>query len=106
LTSGCTGASQHREEIGASVYFVDNDEPLERAEHEHRIGEAREIAGIFEIEARHRAVAALGERARERRLADLPRAGQRDGRKLPEQALDGCEMAHAGDGFHDLKYQV
>jgi hypothetical protein len=59
------------------LHLVENDQPLEGAEHALGIFEPPEIRRSFEVE--HRDVAApLGDLAGERRLADLARPQDRD----------------------------
>jgi hypothetical protein len=60
------------------VDFIEDHEPLEGSQRQHRIDQAGEIAGVFEIEDRARAAPRPHNALGKCRLADLTRPEERD----------------------------
>ena len=69
--------AQGREQLGAPLHLVDDNQAAKTAQGEHGVVEAREIGGILEVEVLRRP-GPLGEQlSRQRRLADLSRSEDR-----------------------------
>src|SRR5439155_3283773 len=83
--------AQDGKEIGAALYLVEHDQPTQWLERHLRLLEASEVARALQIED-GRVPGAIGERARHRALANLPRADQRDNRETAQQPVQLLEM--------------
>jgi hypothetical protein len=86
--------------------LVEDHEPAEVREREHRLVKAGEIAAIFEIEERGRSGAPPNEFAGEGCLAHLPGAEERHHWALSEQPSQVGQVFSPVDRFHDLKYEA
>ena len=94
--------TQDREQLGTALNLVEHDEAGERFERQHRVGQARQLARIFEIEEDRRAGSCRGHTMRQRRLAHLAWPQNRDDRMSPEQAGDPIFVE--GPVEHALRY--
>ena len=89
--------AQAWEELGAPLYFVDDNQASGGFERQHRIRKEPEILGSLEIEQGRATLLASHELAGQRRLSHLARAKDRDHWKLAEQRVDLFRVAEAFD---------
>ena len=83
---------QQREQFGAALDLVDDDQALQQFQSELRVGQPVEVVGVFEVEVVHRPLGARGDEvARQRGLAALARPEDADHRVAPEQRSDALE---------------
>jgi hypothetical protein len=79
--------------------LIEDDEAAKRLEREDRIGEPGPVAGILEVEPRHRVGITIPNHRRECALAHLPRSDQRGHGELIEQGLDLADVAWSVQEF-------
>jgi len=97
--------AQGRKELRAALDLVEHHQTAPVGQRQHRVGQLREIAGVLEIEEGDVPPPAVGDRSRQRGLADLPRAEQGHDGRLPEGAVDPGAEVGARQGRHGLKYR-
>jgi len=88
---------QAREEIGAPLDFVDDDETAERRQGEQRIRETRHVGGRLQIEDMSRSLAAPCDLAGQGRLADLTCSEETDDGCARQETFESPAMSVAGD---------
>ena len=79
--------------------FVENHEPLQPAQRQHRIGQTSDSAWVFEVEVRNRPLEGTSQGLGKRRFSYLARAQQSDHGKASKQTPDRPEM------FQTLNHQ-
>jgi hypothetical protein len=89
--------AEHREEVRQSLDLVDDDQPLEIPQREHRVGEPGQVFGVLQIESCDPALAPIGDLRGQRRLADLTGADDSDDRKPLEEAFDVLDSPSSDD---------
>jgi hypothetical protein len=90
--------TQQGKQVGPTLDLVENDQPPEALESQERLGEARFVAGVLEVEVGR--PSPLSDATRERRLAALPRPEDRHQRAPPQGLLDPSSQLRAGDQPH------
>src|SRR4029079_652220 len=78
--------TQDREKLRPALDLIEDHQPSERFESEHRLRQPGERAGILEIEEGRATTDLVGEHPGQRALADLPGAEQRNDGKLPRES--------------------
>ena len=88
-------AAEHLEQLGDTMDLVEHDQAMpHRAEVAARVGKAVQVAGVFQVEVEagfgcggSGVAGRVGDGPRQRRLSDLPRTEEGDGREEREVLL-------------------